>query len=281
MKYIDEKLAKKLMPRRKLASHKGENGRVAIFGGSKQFYGAPILAAYAAKKSGSDLVYLAIPRCHYDMARGFYPDLIVESLHSDDLQIRDLKNVEILSKKCDCLLLGPGISEKSNVKKCIKKLIMDTALPLVLDAGAIQAASEISNFNKKRQIVITPHLNELRRLTNKDVKDNIAARINAAKTVSEKSGLIVLLKGRIDVIAGKGKISLNRSGNAGMTAGGTGDVLSGIVASLIAQGVKPFDAAVLAAYLNGRAGDILYKERGFFYTASDVAEALPLVLKRI
>lgn len=277
MQYLTFNHVVKLVPKRKKDSHKGDNGRVLIVGGSKDYYGAPILAAMAALNSGADLVYLVVPECNFEVSRLFLPDFIVKSYSGEYLNKSALKVIFDLAGKCDCVVLGPGLSDKRSSLKIVRKIIEKISKPLVLDADGLKGFVAGS---LDREIVITPHLKEFENLVGEKVtsinKEELATKFAQDKNVT------VLLKGPIDFIySGKGSFAYNNTGNCGMTVGGTGDVLSGVLGSFIAQGVLPFDAAKLAAYICGKAGDELLEEKSYCFTASDLVAMLPYVIKKL
>lgn len=277
MKYLTSDQITELLPNRKKDSHKGDNGRVLIVGGSKDYYGAPILAGIAALNSGADLVYLVVPECNFEVSRVFLPDLIVKSYPGEYLNKSALKVVFDLAGKCDCVILGPGVSDKRSSLKIVQKIIKKISKPLVLDADGLKG---FIAGDKGREIVATPHLKEFEDLVGKKVTSKNKEEL--ASKFAQKKDVTLLLKGPIDFIySKKGSFAYNKTGNSGMTVGGTGDVLSGVLGSFIAQGVSPFDAAKLAAYVCGKAGDELLEEKGCCYIASDLVAMLPYVVKKL
>lgn len=277
---ISRKEAISIMPKRQPDSHKGENGRVGIIGGSKMYYGAPILSAIAALKSGCDLSYLAVPNIHYETAKSYYPDFIVSKFQGAEFSLKDVPQITDFLEVCDSVVIGPGMTKSENVSKAIIAFLKKTKNPSVLDSFAIYTLKKMSI--EDREIVITPHLHELSLLLEESIKDNLPGRLSAAQKAAQKYKVIVLLKGQTDIISSPdGRTMLNKTGNSGMTVGGTGDVLAGILGNFLAQKLQPFDAACLAAYIGGSAGDFLYKKYNVFFTASDLAAALPEVLAEL
>ncbi|HRY91605.1 MAG TPA: NAD(P)H-hydrate dehydratase [Candidatus Gracilibacteria bacterium] len=273
---------RKIFPRRDPNSHKGLNGKVMIVGGSADYYGAPILSALGALYSGVDLVYLFVPECNLNVSKSLYPDFIVRPFPGDYLDMKAVTPILEFSKKCDAVLLGPGLGERDETMDALHKIVKALDIPTVLDAGAIQVFHKIKEVPLNQKIVITPHHAELETLTGKDIKINtsLAGKVVIIRTLATDLKINILLKGPQDLLASEdGEIKLNVTGNAGMTVGGSGDVLSGFVASLIAQGVTPFDACQAATYLLGKAGDELFKQKAFCYSASDLAMEIPYVVK--
>lgn len=274
---------KKIYPQRNPHSHKGMNGRVMIIGGSDEYYGAPILSAMGALYSGADLVYLCIPEMHAVAARSFSPDFIVRPFAATHLTKEVAPHLLTLTHNCDAVLIGPGLGDSPETMEAVAALVEGINLPTVLDASAIQVFQEIA-INPTQPIVITPHHGEFEALTGKSIK--IATRVEHKETVlknlASSLGINIVLKGPQDLIASeKGEVVLNTTGNAGMTVGGSGDVLSGFITSLIAQGAEPANACQAAAYIFGKTGDELFKNKGYNYTASDLALELPYVIASV
>lgn len=260
----------KSFPRRSKNSHKGIGGRLLIIGGSIDYYGSPILAGLAALHTGTDLVYLFVPECNFDVTRKPYPDFIVKKYAGEYLNLEAAKNIVSFANECDAVVLGPGVSRQASVVRGIEFLVEKIKKPLVLDADAIQKYKKL-----KKNIVVTPHAGEFKRLTGKALGLSLVAKKKSVASAAQKLGCTILLKGPVDVIASPtGKVGLSTFGNPGMTVGGTGDVLAGVVGSLLAKKVFPFDAALMAADIVGAAGDRLYTRAGIGYKASDLANEL-------
>lgn len=274
---------RKLYPRRAADSHKGMNGRLMIVGGSIDYYGAPILSALAAVYSGTDLVHLFVPECNFDVTRSMYPDFIVHTFPGEYLDVKAIRPVVDYSKKCDAILIGPGLGKREETMEALTKLVKELEIPTVLDAAAIQVFQKIKEV-PSQQIVLTPHHNEFETLTGKDIKisGSMSNKVVLLRTLATDLKINIILKGPEDLIASdEGEVYKNSTGNAGMTVGGSGDVLSGFIASLIAQGAAPFSACQAATYLLGKAGDELMKQKGFNYSASDLALEIPYVTRGI
>lgn len=277
----------KIFPRRDLASHKGDNGRVLIIGGSINYFGAPILAGLGALNSGADLVYLLIPECNFEVSRSFYPDFIVRKYPGNFLNSRALDNISELLDKVDAVLIGPGLSEEVEILRTIVLIIKKAKCPVILDAEAIPAIAQLGlisghtgDNNALAPIIITPHRNEMNELLEGEtLPEDPEEEIKIVEDFAKKWGVTVLLKGHTDIIASPNcETRVNTTGNAGMTVGGSGDVLAGFVASLIAQHAKPYSACISAAFLMGSAGDNLYKSKGYNFIATDLAQELPYTI---
>ena len=276
---------RKAYPRRAPDSHKGMNGRVVIVGGSIDYFGAPLLCGLGSLYGGADLVNIFVPECNFEVSRAYLPDFIVKKFGGESGEYLDMKSVAGIlefAKSCDVLLMGPGIGERPETIEAMRTIIEACPVPMVLDSAAIQVLQKIKNFPLGQKVIITPHHNEFEHLTGKDVKTSgsISGKVVLARTLATDLKINILLKGAQSIVAAEdGSTVLNTNGNAGMTVGGSGDVLSGYIAALVAQGANAFDACRIASYIYGRAGDALFKQKGFGYTASDLAAELPFVIK--
>ena len=260
------------------------NGKVLIVGGSLDFYGAPLLAGLGALYGGADLVYLYVPECIFDVTRSIYPDFIVKKFPGEYLDMKAVRPILEFAKRCDVVLLGPGLGEREGTIQALLEIIKGLEITTVLDAEAIQVFKKIKEVPLSQKIVITPHHNEFEALTGKDMKisSSLANKIVILRTLATDLKINILLKGPTDLIASdEGEVLSNSTGNSGMTVGGSGDVLSGFVASMISQGAPPFAACQLGAYFNGKTGDQLFKQKGHAYSSSDLAMELPYVVKSV
>jgi NAD(P)H-hydrate epimerase len=184
-----------------------------------------------------------------------------------------------LCKGVEAVLIGPGLGDDGETCRAVRDFVKACDLPLVIDADGIGAVSQDLRVLKGKTGVVTPHAREFEELSGVKLADDYEARVKPAMKLAKQIGLTVLTKGRIDVIADGKRFKLNRGGNAGMSVGGTGDVLAGEVVGLLARGVEPFNAARMAAYANKRAGNLAYEEKGFSLLATDVAEKVPKAIK--
>ena len=283
MKFITKSQIK--LPKRRKDSHKGDNGLVLVVGASKDFIGAVALAGIAALKSGCDLVKVIAPEKVAWAINAYSLDLITMKLKTDYFKSNHFKIVRDSMEKFDVLLIGNGIGLKDQTKKFCRNAVKNIKKLKVIDADAIKSIS----MNDAENSIITPHAKELEYfLINSEINKNIIKKINNEKNIQKKSKLIqkitqkfldknniILLKGRIDAIISKNKIFYNKTGNAGMTKGGTGDVLAGLCAGFLAQSNNLLQSAINAAYFNGLIGDILLKKKkGFTYLASEMVEEI-------
>lgn len=251
-------------------SHKGDNGKVAIVGGSEHQHGAPLFSALAAERSGVDLLYVIVPTRHAEVAKAASLNFQVHPLAGDELSRKDVKRILELLASLDCVVIGPGLSRSRGALNSLQELIASCPCPMVLDASSLQPWTLATV--RGREAVLTPHLGELERM-------GVAPR-DLAKTAKE-FGVTMHLKDRVDQIAAKGTLKRVSGGNAGLTHGGTGDALAGLIAGLIAQRVPAKDACVMAATIIKKAGAMLFKEKGYAYTTMDVIGCIPGLLKKM
>jgi NAD(P)H-hydrate epimerase len=275
---------KKIFPVRDKNSYKGQNGKVLIVGGSIEYYGAPMLSALGSLYSGSDLVYLYVPESNFDVTRSLYPDFIVRKFPGHYLTHQGVREILEFSTKCDAVLIGPGMYDREVTVRAILELIESLLIPTILDSTAIEVLKLVKEVPLRQPIVVCPHTNEFENLTHREIKDkkNTEDLIKFVRTIATEMKINILLKSPTDIIAApNGDISLNKTGNPGLTVGGSGDVLAGVITSLIAQGATPYDACRIAAFLIGYTGDFLYKQKDFSYSATDLALEIPFTIKQI
>jgi len=283
MKFITKKDIK--IPKRKKTSHKGDNGKALIIGGSRDYVGAVALAGLAALRSGADWVTIAAPEKIGWAINALSSDLIVKKYKCDYFSLKYSDEIIKLSNGFDAVLIGNGVGINIETKKFIKKIIKKIKNMKVIDADAIKAI----NIFDVRNSIITPHNKELEIfLSNSKIDKKIIKKIINEKNIQKKSMLIknnlknflnknniILLKAPIDAVIAKDKIIYNKTGNAGMTKAGTGDVLAGLCVGFLAQTKNMFQSAINAAYINGLIGDLLLKKKkGFSYIASDMVEEI-------
>jgi NAD(P)H-hydrate epimerase len=268
---------KKFYSKRKSWSYKGQFGRVLVISGSKRYSGSPIFNAMAALRSGADLVTVVGYERAVNIVAGYSPDIITYPL-SAELNLEHVSEIFPLSKDFNSLVVGCGLNRDREAYKAVREIIRKTDLPLVIDAEAIRAVSEQVKILKNKKAVLTPHAEEFRILTREKVKPEINDRKEKVEKWAKKLGVVILLKGHVDIISDGSETALNKTGSPFMTKGGFGDTLSGICGALLARGIKPFEAAKAAAYINGRAGRLASKKYGESILASDVFEFLPKVV---
>ena len=283
---------------RESGSHKGKNGKILIVGGTKDYHGAPVIAGLSAIASGVDLVYIASPESASLAIKQESPDLIVKGLTSENKDYLNLDNLDEILEiiediDVDAVLLGPGAGQNEETGKLFNILAKKIDKALVLDADALKLVDPIIVKNKE-DLIITPHISEFKSFFNKfiDNFDEISLISDSEEfdynKLKEKIAIFqnilnnidgtVALKGKYDLIFNGNKFRINKTGNSGMTVGGTGDSLAGIATSLISQGLSSYDSATLATYLNGKAGDFAKEVYGNGFSASQLSEFLGLIM---
>lgn len=258
-------------------AHKGMSGRVLVVAGGP-YTGAPSLSAMAAYRMGTDVVHVATPRPSYPVVAAYSPTLIVHRLSADRFVPEDVDAVLELAEGKDALVVGPGLGRAEDTLEAVRELLRRTDLPFAVDADGITAVAADLGCVKGKRGVITPHAVEFQRLSGEALATDLEARIPQVETFAARLGLAVLQKGRYDVISDGTRTKVNRTGSPGMAVGGTGDVLAGLVGALLGKGVAPYDAARIAAFANGFAGEITFRELSFGMTAEDLLDRIPAVL---
>ena len=252
------------------SSHKGDNGKVAIVGGSRHIHGAPIFNALGAEASGIDTLSICLPRCHEETAKKWMLNAFIHSFQGDLITDADIEPILELIAPLDCVVLGSGIAKTGERVHALEEIIASSTTPMVLDATALQPNT--LDLVRGKQAVLTPHLGELERmgLAENDLQD-----------IANEYQTMIVLKGQTDKIYSAHSTDEITGGNAGLTTGGTGDVLAGLIGGLIAQGLAQLDAAKDACTIMKKAGEKLEKEKGAAYTAVDVIGEIPNLLKSI
>jgi ADP-dependent NAD(P)H-hydrate dehydratase len=279
---INDDMIKKISVSRKVSSRKGDNGIVLVVGGNRIYHGAPILASIAALRSGTDLVYTAIPSINADATRSFSPNLIVLPLVDEKLTMGSASRlIKTLPKKVDSATIGMGMSiaKKEALINIIEKLL-GNGTKLVLDASAL--IPEILPKIKDTNCIITPHGGEYMRIFKTELKNhsnNENEQIADVLKNSNKYGITIILKGWKNIISNGEQTAVIERSTPAMTVGGTGDVLAGLVAGFFSK-MNSFEAACTAVYFNGLAGKMAYQKVGLHMVASDLLDNLPQVIKK-
>jgi len=261
-------------------SHKGDFGRLLVVGGSEVFSGAPALVALAALRAGVDLAYVAAPEKTAYAISSMSPDLITIKLEGKHLNLGNIPSLKTYIGIANAVALGPGLGLHQETREAVKALTeaVETAgKPLLLDADGLKAFAE-SKRKMSVPLVLTPHAGEYAILTGRRLPEDLKGKVSEAQKTAAELGAVILLKGPVDVISDERRFKLNFTGNPGMTVGGTGDVLSGIVGAFLAQQAEPFEAAVAGAFVNGAAGDFVFEEKGYHMVPTDLLQRIPQVL---
>jgi NAD(P)H-hydrate epimerase len=273
------------LPPRPEDAHKGSFGHVAVVGGSKGLSGAPVLAGLAALRIGAGLVTVAGPETVTSTAVAPFPELMSLPLPGAKGNVGSSAVKHLLTflrERATVLAIGPGLGRAKETISFVHKILSETKLTAVADADALFALAMNPGILKKRggPVVITPHPGEAAQLLNVSVADVQSDREAAVKNLAETTGCLVVLKGHHTLVADGKRVYTNLTGGPELAKGGSGDVLTGVIAGLIAQGMAPFDAAVLGAYLHGRAGELAAGVLGVHSVmARDVIDKLPLACR--
>jgi hydroxyethylthiazole kinase-like uncharacterized protein yjeF len=267
------------LDKREKASHKGQNGKVLVVGGSNEYSGAPALAALSALRSGVDISVIACPNSVASPIRSYSPDLLVKSLSDNYVNFDDTSKILELSKNADSMVMGCGIGLKEETGLALNEMIEKIQKPVVIDADALKILDSDLISEYKNEIVLTPHKREFKALFGINVPEDLAKKIDVVLEYSKEFNCTLVLKGDIDIISNGESVKLNSTGNSGMTVGGTGDILAGIIGGLMAQGHDAYESSYLGSFINGAAGDIAKNEYGYNFLASDILKYIPLVFK--
>ena len=277
--YLNDETALACIPARQPESHKGDYGKILLLCGSRGYTGAAALAARGALRTGAGLVYLGVPESIYAIEAMKLTEPVIFPLPDDRgmLSETSMKAIRALLPSMDAVLFGCGCGLGEGPEQVLQMLLKEAKCPLVLDADGITLVSRHKDILRDRQYptILTPHEGELARLSPRS-----GDRVLTAMEFARQLGIILLRKGHRTVITDGEKVYVNQSGNPGMAVGGSGDVLAGIIVSLIGQGVPPLEAAACGAWFHGRAGDLCAETigmRGLLPT--DMVNMLPRLLK--
>lgn len=272
-------LIRKFIPGRKQDSRKGQNGKALVVGGSYMYHGAPVLASLAALRAGTDLVYTAVPKINAFATRAISPNLIVIPMVDAKLTRGSAnKLLGQVQSGLDSATIGMGlaIADTEGLKNLVKSLL-DQDVRLSLDASALVGA--ILPVISGKNVVLTPHAGEFQRLFGVLPSNKIKERIALVEKFANEHQTTILLKGATDVISNGNQTYINPKNLASMTVGGTGDVLSGLVAGLLSKNRNPIESASAASYVNGMAGKLAQKKHGFHILATDLIDNVSSVMK--
>ncbi|MEO0079197.1 MAG: NAD(P)H-hydrate dehydratase [candidate division WOR-3 bacterium] len=279
---VDDDYVREHLPHRPADGHKGTFGTCLLVCGSASYSGAACLAGMATVRSGCGLVVIGFPKSLSDIIGSRVIEAVklpLPETQSGSISYSALEPILEHAAEADCLAIGPGITTHPSSKRLVRELLRRVQNPVVVDADGINSLAEDlkSLAQAKAQLVLTPHPGELGRLINRPAAEVNADRIKTARSFAQEHRLVLLLKGAPTVIgAPDGRLFLNPTGNSGLASGGTGDVLTGLLAGLVAQGAPPLDAAIIAAFLHGRAADIAAGElTEFCLAATDLLHYLP------
>ncbi|MHC4605693.1 MAG: NAD(P)H-hydrate dehydratase [Planctomycetota bacterium] len=275
------------LPPRPSEGHKGDFGRVMTVAGSRGMAGAAVLTGEAAYRGGAGLVYLCVPDAIVDSVAAHQICSVIrpqEDTPDGSLSGRAVPGLEIFAGQCDATALGPGLGQNSETVRAVHELVRKIPLPVVLDADGINAmAGEVSLLRERQgALILTPHPGELARLLDMSIRRIQAARERVARSVASRLRCVMVLKGHETVVTNGLRTYVNQTGNPGMATGGSGDVLTGIIAAFLAQRMDPYDAAVLGVHIHGLAGDLAAEKYGLTsLMATDILEWLPHAIEKV
>lgn len=284
----------KWMPQRPVDGHKGTFGSLLIIGGVESYSGAGVMAAMAAQRSGVGLIKTAVRKSVNQVYEHLLPEVVTIPLDEINMNITDttsqlseqgLQTIQHLAESVNAVVAGPGWGNGDEWADVLQGLISIGNKPLLLDADALNLLKSKVDLLKERKLpaVLTPHPGEMSRLTGIGIEEINNNRVEVAAKAAKEWNAVVVLKGAGTVIASPhGNITINNTGNAGMATAGSGDVLAGVIGALLAQGMDPFEAAVLGCWVHGRAGDQAAEEVGeISLIASDIIKFIPQVIESL
>lgn len=278
-KKLSGNIIRTFIPSRKSTSRKGDNGIVLVVGGSYIYHGAPILSSLSALKCGTDLVYTCVPKINVSPTRAASPNLIVIPLVDQKLTRGAVnKLVGALPRNLHSATIGMGlaIQEKNSLLHLVKSLL-DRDVRLSLDASAL--IPEVLPILANKNVIVTPHAGEFKRLFGESPSNSQSPRIDLVEKNAKEHGITILLKGPTDIISNGSTTFLCEEKIPAMTVGGTGDVLSGLVAGLLSKNRNTLESAAAAAFINGLAGKLAQKKLGLHMTSMDLLDEIPAAMK--
>ena len=276
---LSSSIVENFIPARKSASRKGNNGIVLVIGGSYIYHGAPILSSLAALRCGTDLVYTSVPKINVTPTRAISPNLIVIPLVDQKLTLGAVKKlVGALPRNLHSATIGMGlaIQEKNSLLHLVQSLL-NRDVRLSLDASAL--IPEVLPLLANKNIVVTPHAGEFKRLFGYVPSDSKNERIQLVEKHALDNGVTILLKGPTDIISNGNTTYLCEKNTPAMTVGGTGDVLSGLVAGLLSNNRNSLESAAAAAFICGLTGKQVQEKLGLHMTSMDLIDAIPSIMK--
>lgn len=285
---IDEEYIKAIILKREKDTHKGTYGKAVVIAGSKGMAGAAVLTSKSALRSGIGLIKVAVPESINNIIQISVSEAITIPIPDNNrgsIGIEDIPYILENISDSDIVAIGPGCGRTDEIGYTIENILKNTDNSMVIDADGLNALSNRMELldDKNNTLIISPHPGEMSRLTGLDIEYINENRIEVASTFAKEKKVIVVLKGARTVVAEpSGKIYINITGNPGMSTAGSGDVLTGIITSFIAQGLSAEEAAVAGVYIHGLAGDIMAKKVGEYgLVASDIVKGIPLAIKEI
>ena len=272
------------LPTRPAESHKGTFGRVLVIGGAPCMSGAAYFSAKAAYRTGAGLVHILTHEDNRIILQAQLPEAILSVC--DDYPEEKKQIVLDAISKADSVVIGVGLGQTEGARQLVAMTLANADAPLIVDADALNLIAKDPSLLDlaSAPIIVTPHVAEMARLCDRSVPEILADKLEYATRFAEQNALICVLKDHetmaVNGNSDENAVYLNQSGNSGMATGGSGDVLTGVIAALIAQGMEPFDAATLGVYIHGLAGDAAADELGeYSVMASDIIDHISTVIK--
>ena len=277
---------------RKVDAHKGDFGHIFILAGSARFSGAVVLCSLSALRSGAGLVTLGVPASiNNAVIKIKHPEVMTFPLPETKegvLSFAAYGQVKDFSENVDVLAIGPGLSQHKSTQTLIRKIVSSIDRPMVIDADGLNALTghlnllRVSSCGLRVEKILTPHPGEMARLLGVSIKEAQRKRETLARKFAKDYKVTLVLKGHHTIVADyQGKFYLNNTGNPGMATAGSGDVLTGMIAAFLGQGLSAFDAAKFAVYLHGLAGDMAAKQNSqISLIASDIIAKIPAAIKK-
>lgn len=268
------------LPKRQPDAHKGSFGRILLLCGAVGYTGAPVLAARAALRSGAGLVFLGVPEPIYPIVAAHLIEPVFFPLPAESGMLSEQAIPAIVERlaQCDACLIGCGLGRSAGTAAVVQAVLHHAQCPVVVDADGINVLAAHIDILRGTAcpVILTPHEGEFGCLGG----DRSLPRLRGTCQLQAQTGAILLRKGPRSLICDAERCYINRSGNPGMATGGSGDALSGLIVSLLGQGLPPLRAAAAAAWLHGTAGDLCAKRMGeYALLPTDLIEALPRLLK--
>jgi len=275
------------LSRRKKAVHKNTFGHVLILAGSRRMLGAAALTSLAAMRCGAGLVTVGIPESLNSVIQKKISNVVMtlplDETKEQSLSLKAYSLIQKIFERFDAIAIGPGLSTHKSTIGLIQKIIQHSPKPLICDADALTAIALMPSILKRTPVekILTPHPGEMSRLTGQKKRYIENHRSQCAQQFSQKYKCVLLLKGHHTIVSPvKGRVYINKTGNAGMATAGSGDVLTGMVASFLGQGLKGFEAARWGAYLHGKAGDLASRSKTkVSMTSEDIIEQIPKAIQ--
>ncbi|MEA2020244.1 MAG: NAD(P)H-hydrate dehydratase [Patescibacteria group bacterium] len=286
-KEVTADILKEIYPDRSPHAHKYDFGHLLVVGGSFLYSGSPAFNALAAYHAGVDLVTVVAPERAADIVAGFSPDLITYPVDTKYFTPKHLTLVEDLTENKDAVVIGGGMGRNLETLEFVRRFLMRTEMPVVVDADAIYAAQDDEGIQEwaeaemfeEKDFIVTPHAYEFYVLTGQKLPEAGPKRLELVEHGARAIECVILQKGNPDIISNGVETMVNNTGNPYMSVGGTGDTLAGLCGAYLALGLDPFTAASAAAFVNGRAGDLAADVLGPSFLATDLLAYIPQVLK--